>query len=298
MFIHQVTGYNYDATQYLMALSLFVLILNLLQKKKLSLRDLALLITIYIFFLITKLSYEPMLFLVFVIPRNKIAFSFLEYVKKVSFILITIVSGYVLFKFSFFISSSGYTHHPKEVNPLAQLQYILQNPINYLSIFVQSSVRLAKFHMQGIIGIFGWLDYSMDWWVYLMFVCFFLCLVYAIKPNKKEQLQLWQILLIPVSLFLTYAFMMTIFYLNWKTVGSSVIDGTQGRYFIVFTPFVLYFLIHLKNYLVHNSKFRFPDIIPIQSIIGNNPLILKIGSVLISSLVVHNIVMAIIKRYY
>jgi len=298
MFIHQITGYNYDATQYLTALSLFVLILNLLQKKKLSLRDLALLITINILFLITKLSYEPMLLLVFVIPYNKIASSFLEYIKKVSFILIAIVFCYILFKLSFFISSSGYTHHPKGINPIAQMQYILHNPIHYLFTFIQSSIRLTKFHTQGIIGIFGWLDYSMDWWVYLMFICFFLCMVYAIKPGKKDQLQLWQILLIPVSLFLTYAFMMTIFYLNWKTVGSSVIDGTQGRYFIVFTPFVLYFLIHLKNYLVHNSKFRFPDIIPIQSIIGNNPLILKIGSVLISSLVVHNIVMAIIKRYY
>jgi len=298
MFIHQITGYNYDATQYLMALSLFVLILNLLQKKKLSLRDLALLITINILFLITKLSYEPMLLLVFVIPYNKIASSFLEYIKKVSFILIPIVFCYILFKLSFFISSSGYTHHPKGINPIAQMQYILHNPIHYLFTFIQSSIRLAKFHMQGIIGIFGWLDYSMDWWVYLMFICFFLCMVYAIKPGKKDQLQLWQILLIPVSLFLTYAFMMTIFYLNWKTVGSSVIDGTQGRYFIVFVPFIVYSLIQLKYYIKAPKMFHFGNKLLLQFTLKKNLMILKIGCVLLLSLVLQNIIMAIIKRYY
>jgi len=92
--------------------------------------------------------------------------------------------------------------------------------------------------------------------------------------------------------------MMTIFYLNWKTVGSHVIDGTQGRYFIVFVPFVLYFFIHLKYYIVHDNKFRFPHIVYTSSILQKNPLILKIGSILILSLVTQNIVMAILKRYY
>ena len=71
MLIHQITGYNYDSMQYMMGFSLFVLLLNLLQKNTLSLYDLALIAFTFILFFIMKLSFEPMLLLVFLIPNKK-----------------------------------------------------------------------------------------------------------------------------------------------------------------------------------------------------------------------------------
>ncbi|MBI4974184.1 DUF2142 domain-containing protein [Candidatus Roizmanbacteria bacterium] len=246
MLIHQITGYNYDAMQCMMGFSLFVLILNLLQKRKLSLPELTALGGTFLLFLIMKLSFEPMLLLIFLIPYKKIAGSFSQYVKKIIFVLVILLAGYFLIKSTFFISASRYSHHPKGVNPAQQVQYILNHPINYLQNFMQSSLRLSKFHLQGLIGIFGWLDYSMAWWVYVLYLFASIYLICSINLEKSERMNPWQIMLILGSVFLTYSFMLTIFYLNWKTVGSPVIDGTQGRYFISLLPFILLGFVQLR----------------------------------------------------
>lgn len=246
MFIHQVSGYNYDAMQYMMGLSLFVFILNLLPKRKLSLLDLSELGGAFLLFLIMKLSFEPMLLLIFLIPYKKIAGNFPQYARRIIFVLVIILAGYFLIKSTFFISASRYTHHPIGVNPTQQVRYILNHPINYFQNFVQSSLHLSKFHLQGLIGIFGWLDYSMDWWVYVLYLLVAIYIIYSIRLKKSEQMELWQIMLIFGSVFLTYSFMLTIFYLNWKTVGSPVIDGTQGRYFISLLPFIMLGLVQLR----------------------------------------------------
>jgi len=246
MFIHQITGHNYDAMQYMMGFSLFVLILNLLQKQKLTLTDFCLLCAAFVSYLIMKLSFEPMILLVFLIPYKKIDNNFSRYIKKIVLVLVIILAGYFLAKSTFFISASRYMHHPIGVNPTQQVQYIFNHPLNYFQNFIQSSLRLSKFHLQGLIGIFGWLDYSMDWRVYVLYLITGIYLIYSTIIEKRERLALWQILLIFGSVFFTYSFMLTIFYLNWKTVGSSTIDGTQGRYFISLLPFVMLGLIELK----------------------------------------------------
>jgi len=149
MFIHQITGYNYDAMQYMMGLSIFVLLLKKLQQKTLSLFDLGVLSLFFILILIMKLSFEPLLLLIFVIPYKKISKTFSVYIKKITIVMGIIIFGYIVFKLSFFISASQYTHHPKGVNPIDQMQYVLHNPFTYLTIFAQSTFRLAKFHIQG-----------------------------------------------------------------------------------------------------------------------------------------------------
>lgn len=261
MLIHQITGYNYDSVQYMMGFSLFVLVLNLLQKRKLSSYDLGLLSVFFVLFLIMKLSFEPMLLLIFLIPYKKIDYTISGYLKKITLVLAIILAGYFLTKASFFISASRYTHHPKGVNPVTQVQYILHHPLKYLNVFTQSSVRLAKFHVQGMIGLFGWLDYSMDWWAYVLFIGAGIYVIYSVKLKKNERMKPWQILFIFSSMFLTYAFMMTIFYLNWKTVGSLVIDGTQGRYFLSLLPFVILALVQLKKNTPLKPKPRWVEIL-------------------------------------
>jgi uncharacterized membrane protein len=254
MVIHQITGYNYDAMQYLMGFSLFVLLLNLLEKRKLNWADLGVLSGIYILYLILKLSFEPMLLLIFVIPYKKIDTGFAGYVKKILFVIAVIMIGYFLIKSTFFISATQYTHHPKGINPALQIQYILSHPFGYLQILARSGIHLTKFHVQGLIGIFGWLDYSMDPWLYILFIGAGVYLVATTKIKHKEHFSQWQIFIIMGSLLLTYFFMLTIFYLNWKPVGSTMIDGTQGRYFISMLPFFLFGLIQLRGNTLLNVK--------------------------------------------
>lgn len=282
MLIHQITGYNYDAMQYMMGFSLFVLMLNLLQIRKLTWTHLGLLSGVFILYLILKLSFEPMLLLIFLIPFKKIDRKLFGYLKKIFFIIAIILACYFLIKSTFFISASRYTHHPKGINPTLQIQYILNHPIKYIQIFTQSSINLAKFHVQGLIGIFGWLDYSMEPWVYILFIGTSVHLVFTTKLEKKDRMKPWQILLILGSVFLTYAFIMTLFYLNWKTVGSPVIDGTQGRYFMSLLPFVLLSAIQLKR----------------QSPKGILPKWLRILLIFFLFLVIVSVVNAIQARYY
>ncbi|MFA5136673.1 MAG: DUF2142 domain-containing protein [Patescibacteria group bacterium] len=253
MFIHQITGYNYDAMQYIAGLSLFTLLINLFEKRRLTGHDLALLSVSFIVFLIMKMSFEPMMLLLFLIPAKNICAKALCYIKKTGLVILTILTGYMLAKLPFFLSATRYTYHPPGINPARQMAYILNHPLRYLSTFIDSTIDLFAFHAQGIIGIFGWLDYSLPFWIYAVYGIAALVVLYVTIPLIDKRLTRKQIFLIFLSIFFSYFLTMTVFYLNWKPVGSSSIDGTQGRYFIVFLPFVLYAVSHMLN-----IKYRIP----------------------------------------
>lgn len=239
MVIHQITGYNYDAVQYMAGFALFVLITNLLNRNQISNRDLAQLCISFILFFISKLSFEPLLLLLFLIPQNKISKKPALYAKKFTFMLIFIFIIYGLLKSPFYLSASRYDRHPVGVSPVLQAKYITAHPVTYVSTFLLSSWNLKKFHFQGIVGIFGWLDYSMDKWIYAVYILAGVLVIFSKTHASQEKISKYGRILVLTAVFLTYTFIMTIFYLNWKSVGSSVIDGTQGRYFITLVPFTL-----------------------------------------------------------
>lgn len=248
MTLHQLTAYSYDAVHCLLGFLVFSLFASMVSAKKVRYRQLILFGTAMVAFMISKLSYEPLLMLILVIPRDRIARNWLTYLKIITLWIAGVVSVYFLLTLPTYISAATYIH-PAGINPGAQLRSILNNPFSYSQILASSSLNLLKFHVQGLIGILGWLDYSLDLWMYGVYGIAAVWLLYRLKIPPSDQLGLTRTVMLAALLLLNYVFIMTVFYLNWKTVGARQIDGTQGRYFIVFVPPMLYLLLQLKYWL-------------------------------------------------
>lgn len=235
MLIHQISGYGYDGMHYIAGAALFCTFINLLHFRSNKLKHVLLFGGSLLLFLLTKLSYEAFFLLFFLIPyRNKLR------------LFLSVLVSYLVIKLPFFVSSYYYRDNPIGVNPLKQIIYIIHDPLHFAIIFITSFLSNIKFHVQGAIGIFGWLDYSMNPFMYFIWIGAACYLIYSIKLKKIDLLptsKLFILLAIPI---LTYALIQTIFYLGWKTVGSSVIDGTQGRYYLILIPYMMYFCVQAK----------------------------------------------------
>ncbi len=245
MTLHQLSAYNYDGMHLIMGFALFSIFTTLHTQKKITDKNLFWLGVSAYLYLISKVVYEPMVFLILLLPFKKISSNIKVSTKKISLLMISVFFFYIILKLPIYIATPDYTH-PIGVNPLQQVSHILQNPIRYVEIFLTSAWNLKKFHLQSAIGIFGWLDYSLDAWMYFVWIFASIVLIYKLELNKNEHMTTGSTIFLFFILFLEYAYIQTFFYLNWKTVGSPVIDGTQGRYFISLLPFAFLGILQIK----------------------------------------------------
>jgi len=281
MFVHQITAYNYDGMHFMTGFTLFSVFTHLLTLPKLANRHLVYLGIATVLFLVSKVIYEPFILLVLLIPARKIAPGS-GYLKKMALYFAGVLFFYFLFKHPIYLSSLTYRGHPDGTVPGSQLLFILQNPLEYLRIFVTSGIRLLKFHVQGTIGIFGWLDYSMHPAAYLIWLLAGFSVVSLGLPQKERLNRKFSLLLLGV-LFLSYAALQTFFFLTWKPLKSPVIDGTQGRYFISFVPFLLFAF-------MHRAPITLCGRIP--------PRAAKLGICIAAGAVLVHVAASVIARYY
>lgn len=192
----------------------------------------------------TGLVFAP---LIFTIPWR----AFTSRKKHISFVIISIGIAAVLFllwnwgirdivKEAVFIQANG-----RPVSQSAQLAYILNHPLGYAKdlitnfvIVVPNSAGDSVFRQfWGIFGA-GTVDAINPVWVMVVYaVMLVLAALYqsgrgtSLTTNKK---------LIFLSLFLIAAAgTITAMYLNFTNVGSSLIQGVQGRYFVPFSILLL-----------------------------------------------------------
>ncbi|HLF78278.1 MAG TPA: DUF2142 domain-containing protein, partial [Dehalococcoidia bacterium] len=88
---------------------------------------------------------------------------------------------------------------------------------------------------QGVAG-FGWQDYGLDYFTYyiFLFAAFGVLIRTVLQPPLK--LNMLQLLALAGSVVGTTLALFLAAYLFWNPVGSGVVDGLQGRYFVVLLP--------------------------------------------------------------
>jgi len=131
-----------------------------------------------------------------------------------------------------------------QVDHHRQLNFIVTNPVEYLSILALSlSDQWMNLVYSGI-GVLGWLNVILPFWYYV-FTIFVILTIAIIENSEKLSLNLKKKLLILSVIILTVILISTISYLTWTPVGKTTIDGLQGRYFIPLLPLV--FLMFLNR---------------------------------------------------
>lgn len=123
-------------------------------------------------------------------------------------------------------------------DPGAQVRGILADPLGYVGIlFASSALQFIPF-VAGFVGVLGQLDIALPLFFYALYPAALVAVCLSDAPDpaelgRRERAGLW-------GLFIAMAVVvMTIGYLSWNEVGSPIIVGVQGRYFIPLAPLVL-----------------------------------------------------------
>lgn len=247
MTLHQISSYSYDGVHIMLALTFFTYFCNTLPQKKISYRlILPLFLSLILFLLTKKIGYEILLFLIFLVPNRAIAKDRKDYLIKMIIFLLFFLILFIPFKLSVQteFNSSEYNYL---IDPVMQAAFIVRSPLNFALIIAKTTLLKAQVYLQGLIGLFGWLEYGLEPLTYFFYGLFFILIVLKTKLPKPwilPPLKLWMLSLI---LFSSYVFIQLLTYLFWTPVGEKVTDGVQGRYFIVFVPWIFFLLLQLKK---------------------------------------------------
>ena len=179
-----------------------------------------------------KMSYVVFLPLVFCIPKEKWQVEFRN--KKINRIIYLAFAVLVFFLFyqgmGLYVSAfSNYGEIPRTMadsNPMAQLIFVLKNPLRYAAVFVDTLKNNAFFLFSG--GSLGWLDVNLPLINYLTPIIVLLCCVK--QADVFEKSDIGKTAMFFICGILTYAVALTGLYLSWTPVTLPQIIGLQMRY--------------------------------------------------------------------
>jgi uncharacterized membrane protein len=148
---------------------------------------------------------------------------------------------------------------PYNVNQAEQLSLVLQHPLGFLKLLFHtfvyegthgSGIFMADFFMSSLVGFFSWLSYKLPlFFIITEYILLFISLLYRDEKNESDNRSVgFSILQLLTYLAYTVAIGLVL-YLTWTTVGSTQIDGIQGRYFIPLLPLLIAPFVLLSKYI-------------------------------------------------
>ena len=179
-----------------------------------------------------KRTYVVFFLLIFCIPKEKWTvqlkdknISRLVYLAFSLFVFVLFYKGMEVYVQIF----SNYGEIPRtmsDTNPMAQLIFILKNPLRYVAVFADTLKNNAFFLFSG--GLLGWIDVNLPLINYLTPVVVLLACTKQAGVFEKEDMG--KTIAFFVCSILTYGVVMTGLYLSWTPVTLPQIIGLQMRY--------------------------------------------------------------------
>lgn len=257
MVIFIAASFNQDASTYGLTLLAIAYFLKIYDKDTINIKDIAIFSSITILLGLIKLPYSILAGLIIFIPKEKFNDK-KTYYKSFLFVgsvaIITVLWGLSSLLISSNTSSSTVTpfsiyYTENNVNAKAQIQYILSSPVHFLINFIRSLFDNMRLYLDQI-NIFGWLSYSINPTVTIIYQVFlFITLfMYSEKNTLKAKTRLGSALV----LLGIYVATNLILYLTWTSVGSNTIVGVQGRYFC--SALALIPLISCNEFSIENTE--------------------------------------------
>ncbi len=127
-------------------------------------------------------------------------------------------------------------------DPIAGLRVFVADPVRLINLPVDFLVSNFEFLVKSGIGMLGWLTLDLSPAVYLGWEIAIVVAalgVLAAPPAVGLRWSAWDAALIMVLVVLSVFAIEIAVYLSWDKVGSAVIYGPQGRYYLLFLPFLM-----------------------------------------------------------
>ncbi|MCK9423309.1 MAG: DUF2142 domain-containing protein [Bacteroidales bacterium] len=129
-------------------------------------------------------------------------------------------------------------------NPPAQKKYILDNPIRFIEILIDTVNKFIGLYFIAFVGLFGWVDTPLP--IPLVYLFLFLLIIISLSDAVPGITINFLKKCILLTIFLTsFVFVETAMYVFCNPVGYKLIQAVQGRYFIALSP--LLFIILYNN---------------------------------------------------
>jgi uncharacterized membrane protein len=115
-----------------------------------------------------------------------------------------------------------------------KLRFMLEHPLHF-PLAVITSLRWSRDYWLQLIGILGWLDTWLQYWVYPVVTIALIaaCLV-PMEADRGTRLRI--ALVSGVTAFAYWLAIYLIFFVIWTPIASIEVDGVQGRYFLPMLP--------------------------------------------------------------
>ena len=269
MTLHMVASYSYDVTTFcIIALFVTQVMSMICSPEKISRRDYLLCIFFGILMAPSKLVYIPLLFLVLLIPGEKLAKSRKEaWGKKIFVIGVSIAAAMVIMLLVSLLSKDspvGTALEGDEVvnmlswisEPSYTLPWIFGHIWEYILMCIRTLISQMDYYFYTMVGVkLGWLNIDIPYsYAVISFILFLLAV--NIRDDVSSQVRIglgkkiW-ILLLGAGTVLCTMVVMTV---SWTPVSYNYVSGVQGRYIL---PLLVPFIWVMKTYMVQvNSVIR------------------------------------------
>lgn len=221
-----------------------LLLRMILTKHRISLKEYIIICLIIVFITLNKLVYFPLVFMILLVPNDRLKKSVLM---KSILLCITGVTLLLWMPYSksLFIPYSEYSHLFRDsqqlnppVNPDAQLSWILSHPYSFAQVALISYLESAPSTIAHYIGKYGWeKNYLHPIIIAILgLVGGFLSISRAENAPKLNVTQ--RLSFIVISLVMIIGLSVSL-YLQWSPVGNDRILSLSGRYFFPIIPLLL-----------------------------------------------------------
>lgn len=247
MVIQQTASLSADSVLITSSLSFisFILYLKYKDESVVDIKEVILLFILFLFIAMSKSVYIFLFILMFSIPKEKF-----KYNKYLVIFSILAVVGIIYFLWSKNIS----VYISSEDNFNLKKEYILNNPMKYIGVLMNTIKVNGNFYLSSIIGRnLSWFSISINDFIYYSILL--LILIFIVFDNDKRiklDLKIMSFIIIGIVSMLVF----TGLYLTWTNISDNVIAGVQGRYFIpiVFLVFLIFNFDYLKLEIDLNNK--------------------------------------------
>lgn len=137
------------------------------------------------------------------------------------------------------------THSQAGVDIGGQITFLRYHPEQFFVTVLRSFYMKAEFLSVSTVGMLGWLNLPLSNWVYGALALAILLSAYvgSCAPSLPISVVAWLVLVAAASVLLIELAL----YLTWTPVGSLMVEGVQGRYFIPALPLIGFATISLLS---------------------------------------------------
>lgn len=127
------------------------------------------------------------------------------------------------------------------------ISYFFKEPIGFLQLFIRTAIQRAEFYLGGALGYrMAWTDRTVNWIVLLIFCLLLGGATSRVEEQTEPAVSLKERGLVAGIVFLEFLGFHILMLLE-TPINAPVINGVQGRYFIVLIPLFLFMVYQRKK---------------------------------------------------